>query len=67
LDQARSVSASEKQKLQSDLDNLRGEKTRREDMFKTLVGELREVVILVQKENSSMKGQRCLRRNSRRN
>jgi len=53
LDQARSVSASEKQKLQSDLDNLRGEKTRREDMIKTLVGELRrEVVILVQKENS---------------
>ena len=65
MDQARSVSASEKQKLQSDLDNLRGEKTRREDMIKTLVSELREVVILVQKEldlktvDWSMKGQKC--------
>ncbi len=63
LESAKSVAASEKQKLQSDLDILRGEKTRREEMFKTLVSELREVVIIVQKElelknvDWSMKGQ----------
>lgn len=50
LDTCKQQLINDKQKHQQDIDAIRLDKTKREEMFKTLVGELKDVVTTVQKE-----------------